>query len=142
MISPEKTSADLLKELTSAVSFSRFLKENKDLLLQTSLAQQLQKIISAKKIKKSIIFRAAEISEVYGYQILAGTKQPNRSKVLALALALKLTLDETQLLLQQSGYAALYPRNPQDCAVIYGLSHGMPVMEINELLFSNRLETL
>ena len=52
------------------------------------------------------------------------------------------TLDETQTLLKQCGYAQLYSRKKRDAVVIYGLLHGMSLFEVNDKLFCENEDTL
>ena len=55
---------------------------------------------------------------------------------------MKLSFDEAQDVLKKTGYPTLYAKNPFDCVIIYGLCKKMSVVEINEILFENGLETL
>ena len=48
---------------------------------------------------------------------------------------MKLSLGETQKFLQNAGMATLYPRSRWDAIIIYGISHGMDLFTINDLLF-------
>ena len=76
------------------------------------------------------------------YQIFSGTRHPERKKLLCLAVGMSLNLEETQTLLKCAGYAPLYVKMPFDSVVIYGVCKQLSVIEINEILFDNHLETL
>ena len=82
------------------------------------------------------------MSEVYGYQIFSGLRTPERNKLLCLALAMRLTLDETQTLLKSAGYTLLYVKRPVDSVVIYGICKHLTVADVNCLLYEYELETL
>lgn len=138
----KKNTDELLKELKSTDSFQRYAEDNSDSFQTTSLAEELSRIMKERNLKKSRVFRAAEISEIYGYQILSGTKRPDRGKVLQLSLSIGLSVDETQKLLKLGGYAPLYVRNEQDAAVIYGLTNGLSVLDVNGLLYEKGLSLL
>ena len=56
--------------------------------------------------------------------------------MLRTALALKLSLKETQRLLAISGCGALYPKVRRDAAVIFALNQGMSLLEAENLLSS------
>ena len=45
------------------------------------------------------------------------------------------TYEEVQLLLKQTSYPPLYARNKRDSVIIYGFSHNLSVLDINELLY-------
>ena len=61
-------------------------------------------------------------------------KQPARNKVISLALAMKLTPEETQYLLYYAGAEQLYVRNPRDSILWYALEHHMSVLDTNLML--------
>ena len=51
-------------------------------------------------------------------------------------------MEEAQTLLQAGHYAPLYPRDRRDAILIYGLSHGLTLAEVNDALFTANAETL
>lgn len=79
---------------------------------------------------------AANLSKSYGYQILRGERTPGRDVLLRTALALRLSLRETQRLLAVGGCGALYPRVRRDAAVVFALNQQMTLLETEELLAS------
>ena len=82
------------------------------------------------------------MSEVYGYQIFSGLRVPERNKLLCLAIAMKLNIDQMQTLLKTAGYSPLYVKLPFDSIVLYGICKGLSVIEINEILYEYGLDTL
>ena len=135
-----------IKEMTAALqrceNFKTFYEKNKQHMITEPLAQQLCDLLKAKGLKKSGVIKKAEIAEVYGYQIFSGIRQPERKKLLCLALGMDLSLEETQVILTNTGYPPLYVRRPFDSVVMFGICKKLPVAQINELLFSYNLETL
>ena len=143
MVKKEKKSTDeLLTELKACEDFTRYYRENRDERAETDLAAALEALLTKKGLQKKDVVRSSNLSEVYAYQILDGKRRPKREKLLCLAIAMKLTLDETQKLLKTTGYAPLYPRNGSDCAIIYGICQGMDVVRINDLLYDLGEDTL
>ena len=65
------------------------------------------------------------MSEVYLHQVFSGRRSPSRDRLLCLCLGLEATLEETQELLRQAGFAQLYPRHKRDAVISYGLVHGI-----------------
>lgn len=137
-----KDTAKIVEELGLCPDFKTFYDENKEYMIDRSLPELLAELVEKKGIRKSYAIRAAELSEVYGYQIFAGTRHPERNKLLCLAVGMNLTLDETQNLLKCAGYSPLYVKLPFDSVVIYGICKRLSVIKINEMLFENKLETL
>jgi transcriptional regulator with XRE-family HTH domain len=136
----QKTTDDLLNELRSTRKLSTFIEKNRRELKTFSLPEYLQHLLIKKGYKKADVIRQSGLDQVYAYHIFSGDRSPSRNKVLALALAFHLTLEETQYLLQYAHLSKLYVRNPWDSIIIYALQHRLNVLEANELL-ANLSET-
>lgn len=137
-----KDTTKIVEELGLSSDFKTFYNENKDYMVKENLSQLLDKLIIKYDLKKSQVIREAEMSEVYAYQIFSGLRVPERKKLLCLAIAMKLSLDEVQTLLKSAGYSTLYVKLPFDCIVLYGVYKKLSVVEINEILYEYGLETL
>lgn len=138
----KKDTSEMLKELESCSNFREFFSENQDCLSKTELHKNLEGLLKKYNIKKADAVRASELNEIYAYQIFAGSRMPDRSKLLCIAIGMKLPLDEVQLLLRKSGYAPLYVKNPYDCIIAFGIHKGYKLIKINGLLYEYGLETL
>ncbi len=137
-----KDTAKIVEELGVCPDFQTFYDENRDYIITEDLSALLDKLMKKYNLKKSQVIRAAEMSEVYAYQIFSGLRVPERKKLLCLAVAMALPLDEVQTLLKSAGYPTLYVKLPFDSIVLYGICKKLTVVEINELLFEYGLETL
>lgn len=137
-----KDTSKIVEELEICPDFKSFYNEYKDYMIKEDLSALLDKLIKKYDLKKSQVIRAAEMSEVYAYQIFSGLRVPERKKLLCLAVGMSLNLAETQTLLKCAGYAPLYVKLPFDSIVIYGICKKLSVVKINELLFEYGLETL
>lgn len=137
-----KDTSKIVEELGLSPDFKTFYSENKDYMVKEDLSQLLDELIAKYDLKKSQVIRAAEMSEVYAYQIFSGLRVPERKKLLCLAVAMKLNIDEMQTLLKTAGYSPLYVKLPFDSIVLYGICKGLSVIEINELLYEYGLDTL
>lgn len=137
-----KDTSAIVEELGLCPNFKTFYEENRDYMIKEDLAALLMELIRKYDLKKSQIIRAAEMSEVYAYQIFSGLRVPERKKLLCLAVAMKLNLEEVQTLLKSAGYSPLYVKLPFDSIILYGICKGLSVVEINDLLYEYDLETL
>ena len=137
-----KDTSEIVKELGLCPDFQTFYQENMEHMINKDLSELLSELIGRKDLKKSQVIKAAELSEVYGYQIFSGVRIPERKKLLCLAVGMGLNIEETQELLKCAGYSQLYVKLPVDSVVLYGLCNGLSVVEINELLYKYDLETL
>ena len=137
-----KDTSKIIEELKLCNDFKSFYNKNINSITQHSLSELLTILITQKNLKKSIVIKNSELSEVYAYQIFSGLRVPDRKKLLCLAIGMELNLDETQTLLKCAGYSPLYVKLPFDSIIIYGICKKFSVIEINELLFNYNLETL
>lgn len=138
----QKDTAEIVKQLQLSPDFQSFYQENKEFMVDKSLAQLLEQLLQETGISKAKAIKNAEMSEVYGYHIFAGSRIPERGKVLALAIGMGLNLEQVQQLLKAAGYSALYVKRPFDSVVLYGIFKKMTVAQINELLYDYGMETL
>ena len=76
----------------------------------------------------------ALLSKSFTYQLLSGDRVPGRDIVLRLALALGLTVEETQAMLRAACRGALYPRVPRDAVILNALSRHLSLTDTAELL--------
>lgn len=130
----EKDTEELFSELKEDKDIRQFLSKNrKELLLP--LHEYLGQLLEEKGLRKMEVVQASLLERTYAYHIFSGLKpNPSRVKLLALALAMHLDLDETQHLLRYARQSMLYPRDPWDSVIISAIQKGLPVKEANILL--------
>lgn len=138
----QKDTAQIVKELQLFPDFRTFYQENKAYMVDKSLAALLEQLLQESGMSKGQVIKNAEMSEVYAYQIFAGSRIPERGKVLALAIGMGLNIEKTQQLLKAAGYPPLYVKRPFDSIVLYGMCKKMSVIEINLLLYDYGMDTL
>ena len=120
---------DILKK-AGALEKDRILKEIRDV----SFVDYINEILLEKDLEKSDIIRDAQIPRTYAYQIFQGSKQAGRDKILQLAIAMKLNLEETNRLLTVAHHNHLYAKQQRDAILIFGISKQYSLIQINELL--------
>lgn len=120
---------DILKK-AGALEKDRILKEIRDV----SFVDYINEILLEKDLEKSDIIRDAQIPRTYAYQIFQGSKQAGRDKILQLAIAMKLKLEETNRLLTVAHHNHLYAKQQRDAILIFGISKQYSLIQINELL--------
>lgn len=134
---PKKNTSHLENELKNSTSLDNFLEEHQEELAHRSLSEQLVAMLEAKGLTKAEVVKESNLNEVYAYQILSGVRRPSRDKLLSLCFAMKATLEETQGLLKQSGFAPLYARCHRDSIVIFALTHGHSIIQLNMDLYDH-----
>ena len=139
----EKTTTDLLSDIRKSSDISDFLKDNAAMLHYPTVAQYLNERIAKSSFSVGTLAGQMGYSRDYLYKLLANEKKaPSRSFLLCMALTIKMSYEETVLLLKYAQAAPLYARNQADSIIIYALQHGMSLAETNEQLDLHRLPML
>ncbi len=99
--------------------------------------------MTEKNLTKKEVIERSGLNREYAYHIFSGLKKnPSRPKILALAMAMGLNLEEVQYLLRYAGLGLLYPRNQWDAIIISAVEQKFNVAQTNELLYRLGEKTL
>ena len=135
----------MMPEYLKPVSFEKKTESLEDALKEIytdSFEKHLQQLINKKGLKNSEVYATANISKQYFSKLLKGQVKPSKEKMLALAVGLRLNLDETIDFLRIAGYA-LSPISQTDKIVEYFIEHeDYNVLKIDIVLFDYGLDPL
>lgn len=131
----KKNTQELLEILRNTGNIESYLNEYSESFVSASVSEYLTRLIKEKNISKSRCIADAGLQRNYGYQIFSGERTPLRDKVLALCIAMQLSVREVHELLCATGYPDLYPKNERDSIIIFALERGLTVTQTNELLY-------
>ena len=129
----QETTSKLFHRLCSRESGKAFLSQKRT---DPTCAQVLRDLLKQTGRSAPEWIAAADISKSYAYQVLRGERIPGRDILLRTALALRLSLKDTQRLLTMGCCGALYPKIRRDAAVIFALNQHMTLLETEDLLAS------
>ena len=124
----EKDTDQLFEELKIQPDVEVFLAENQT-EFTVPLHEYLSKLLQEKNLSKKDVVHSLNFDKKHAYHIFSGNKKPSRKKLLAIARAMKLNLDETQYLLRYGGFAILYPRDPYDAVIISAIENNLSLAE-------------
>lgn len=96
--------------------------------------EYLSELLSKRGINTAQLGIMAVLSRSFTYQICSGVRMPGRDIIMRIAVALSLSLDETQRLLKLANRSVLYPKIKRDSVIIYALSNKYDLYRTNELL--------
>lgn len=99
-----------------------------------SFSDYIHQLLEHKQLDKAEVIIDSQIPRTYAYQIFQGTKQAGRDKILQLAFAMKLNLEETNRMLTIANHAHLYAKKQRDAIIIFALANSYNLIETNELL--------
>ena len=132
------------------IEIPRFVQGNASSMVLDSYIQQdtgtfgeyLQQLINKKGMKNSEVYAAANLTKQYFSKLLKGKVTPSKTKILSLAVALKLNMDETVDFLRMSGYA-FSPFSSVDKIFEYFIRNRIyDIYRIDIVLFDYGLPTL
>lgn len=139
----KKSTDELLGEIKSAGSVDSYLDDNAESISSQKVSEMLEAMLKEKSLIKSEVIERSEVSQVYAYQIFSGVKEaPSRDKILALLIAMAISLDEVQSFLKLSGYPFLYAKHKRDSIIIFCIQNRKTVVETNNELYSHGEATL
>ena len=138
----EKSTEELLNELSKADDVFEFARENQMELESYSLTGLLEDLLVKYGKQKKDVIRDSGLDTTYGYQIFDGRKNPRRDKLLQLAFGFPLTVEEANRVFRAAGVSDLYVRCKRDTICMYCLQQRMTVDECNALLYQAGEETL
>ena len=137
-----KNTDDLQQELMEAHDLDQFLSDNEENFINNSVCELLSLLFRKRNISKATLAKQSGMSEVYLHQVFAGRRNPSRSRLLCLCFGLQTTVEETQELLKQYGFARLYTKNRRDAIILYGILNGQDLFAVNDKLFAETEESL
>lgn len=155
----KKSTTEILNSIRSIAQnssdedFNSFMNDNQnEFSYSPKVGEYIKTVLKSRNVEINIpkISALTGISKSYLYQIIPArdtppktTKNhPNRKMLLAVAIALNFSLDETQHLLKYAKEAELYPRSTFDAVIIYALERGLSVIKTNILLHEKKCELL
>ena len=142
MFKMPKSTGDLFTELKDDKNLMGYLRRNQEEFVMP-LGEYLEKLLAEKNLTKKEVIERSDLNREYVYHIFSGLKKnPSRPKILAIAMAMELDLDEIQYLLRYAGFGVLYPRNQWDAVIISAVEQKFTVAQTNELLYRLGEKTL
>ena len=129
----EPLTEELLEELLSSPTVDGFAAMRRSKI--PTLSQYLQELLESKDLRRIDVIHHANLNETFGYQVFTGARKAGRDKLLQIAFAMRLSLRETNRLLQAGHVNGLYCKDRRDAIIIYCLAHESTLAEVNEELY-------
>ncbi len=137
--------ADMEQKLRQTRDFETLNEEMNDSMTRENVNTYFARLLEERGLSRRQVIDLAGLSDKANlvFQLLNGTRTArNRDYYIRLALAMRLSLDETQSLLKFLKKGILYPLKIRDAALVYAISHGYDIAATQKLLSDNNLETL
>lgn len=155
----KKRTTEILNEIRSVAKrksdddFADFVAQNQnEFSYSPQVGQYIRDVLQSRQEPLNIpeLAEMTGISRSYLYQLIPAKdtppktvkNNPDRKKLLAIALALKFSVDETQHLLKYAEEPELYPRRKFDAVILYALERGLRLVDTNILLADEKCDLL
>ena len=138
----KKSTGDLSQELMSQPDLSAYVRDNQEFFTEQSIIKLLEQLYERLDITKAELARRSCMSEVYLHQVFSGRRRSSRDRLLCICFGLEATLEETQEMLRQEGYAQLYPKRKREAIIAHGIVHHTDLRQLNDQLFAEGEKTL
>lgn len=133
---------EFYEEISSVKDLGKYIGDNEDKFITVSLTEYLELLLVNETITKKELVRSTGIEKSYLYQIFNGRRTPSRDKLLRIAFAFKLSLENTQRLLIVAEKPILYPARKRDAAIMYCLIKGHSLDKTQIYLYDLEFEIL
>jgi len=141
----EAKTTDIDAALKSA-SLKDFDKLSKEAIPDESLtlSAYFEKYMKENALERKDVIKRSQIPESYAYQVLNGTKpNPTRDRVIAICLAMHMSLDDANRALKLCDAGVLYSKRLRDALIIIAFNSGeFDVMKLNEKLVEHDMNCL
>ena len=99
-----------------------------------TFVEYFRSLENVKELSDSEMIKLSGVEKSYYYQIMKGTRNPSRDKVLRLCIGAGLDVEETTRALELNESAILYPMNRRDIIISVAINQHASVMDTNLLL--------
>ena len=107
-----------------------------------NLSSYFKAILAKKGMSIADMQKESGIDRTYIYQIMDVSKNPTKDKIVAMAIACRMTLPECQRALEIADTGILYAKSRRDALIIYAINNKMSIMELNGLFDDYNLNHL
>lgn len=135
------STTELLNKIYQAEDMKQFLEEYEPEFMTVSFSEMLNELANRKDLSVASIARNSGQGD-YVYKVFHGERKPSRDIVIAIAIGMYLSFNETQLLLRVAKLAALDPRDKRDSVIIYGIKEELTIERLNDLLYDVEEKTM
>lgn len=125
------------KEWENQIEKANNVEELKVLLSQLperNLPARLEALCQKYHMTFSQVQVASGITKSLFYAIINGTRTAKKGHMLKIAVAMGLSVEETNEILKLAGLKELYAKNKEDAIVMFGLRNSLQATQIEELL--------
>lgn len=137
-----KNTEEMEQEITRTDNIYDLIDNSSDSFRSETVSEYLKTKLAKKGMKAAAAVRGSGIDRCYGQQIISGIRTPSRDKLIAVSFGIGLSLDEVNELMKISCNRPLYSRDKRDAVIIYGISNGLDISKVNEILYEKGIDII
>jgi len=134
--------SEVLSNIDNTRDMEKFMEEPKVVDSFKNFPDYFRSLPSVQKYDSSELIQRSGLERSFYYQVMKGTRNPSRDKVLRLCIGAGLSFRETTRALELSGNAPLYPKNRRDIILTVAINQNASVDDANLLLYKYGEEPL
>ncbi len=132
---------ELLNRLKASKDIREFILQNEEEFLSIPPIEYLNEALASRDMSLSDVAKNSGRGE-YVYKVFRGERKASRDVLVAIAIGMRMSIEESQLLLRISRLAPLDARSRRDSIIIYSIKEGKDIFLINDLLYELGEKTL
>lgn len=139
---PSLSTRDIEQHVQRAENFDEVGELIEDHFVRLSISSYFHRLLRTRDLTRKDALRLAGLKDSR-VQLLNGTRTArNSDEYIRLALAMRLTLSQTQQMLKYVKKGELYPLKERDAALVFAIGHGLSLEETQQLLRKHGLLAL
>lgn len=123
-----------LENLFNAPDLETFINNNSNVMEIPEFHDYLSDLCRLKGQVPEQVIKQSGIERTYGHQLINGTRNPSRDKVIQFAFGLGLNVEETQKLLVVAQKNTLYPKLKRDAIILHCIKNKKNIFETQSIL--------
>lgn len=128
------STTQLMSRLMKSPDITPFLDAHREDLVIIPFHHKLRDLLAKMNQPANKFYQRVGLDQSYCYMLLNGKRSPSRDTVLRLAVALALSVEDANELLNSVALRTLYPRDQRDAVVVFALLHQIALEETNHKL--------
>lgn len=111
---------------------------NKRKITYPTISQVMNEFMGKKNLSVESISGMADVNPATIYRIMSGDRNPKRNLIIRIAMAMVLTIHETQALLKSANCSLLSAARERDLIIMHGISQEEDYETVNETIKTRR----
>ena len=133
---PTEIAAYYFEKGHSVEELNEVMKKRK--IAYPTISQVMNELMGKKNLSVETVSDMADVNPATIYRIMSGDRNPKRNLIIRIAMAMALTIHETQALLKSANCSLLSAARERDLIIMHGISQEEDYETVNEAIRERR----